>query len=49
MLNLQSPLYITLKSPEKKPPSRFPLQIPYIEKDVPFPEPSLHIFKIPRN
>jgi hypothetical protein len=30
-------------------PSGFPLQSPYIEKDVPSPEPSLHIFKIPRN
>jgi hypothetical protein len=36
------------ESPEKKPPSRFPLQSPYIEKDVPFPEPSLHIFHSPQ-
>jgi hypothetical protein len=33
------------KSPEKKPPSRFPLWSPYIEKDAPSPEPSLHIFQ----
>jgi hypothetical protein len=38
------------KSPETKPspPSRFPLQSPYVEKDAPSPEPSLHIFKVPR-
>jgi hypothetical protein len=36
------------KSPKTKPPCRFPLRSPYIEKDVPSPEPSLHIFKIPR-
>jgi hypothetical protein len=29
--------------------SGFPLWSPFIEKDVPSPEPSLHIFKIPRN
>jgi hypothetical protein len=36
-----------LASSEKKPASRFPLWGPYIEKDVPFPEPSLHTFQSP--
>jgi hypothetical protein len=31
------------KSPGKKPPSRFPLRSPYIQKGAPHPEPSLHI------
>jgi hypothetical protein len=33
------------KPPEKKPPSEFPWQIPYVEKDVPSPELYLHIFQ----
>jgi hypothetical protein len=36
------------KSPEKKPPSRIPLQSPYREKDAPSPEPSLHISQSPQ-
>jgi hypothetical protein len=39
--------YLT-QSPEKKPPCRFPLLSPYIVKGAPSPEPSLHIFKVPR-
>jgi hypothetical protein len=49
MLHLQSPLCISFRAPRKKNcPSQFPLHSPYIEKDVPFPEPSLHIFNVPR-
>jgi hypothetical protein len=33
---------------KRKSPSGFPLQSPYIEKYVPSPEPSLHIFKVHR-
>jgi hypothetical protein len=37
------------QSPQKRNrPSGFLLWSPYIEKDVPSPEPSLHIFKVPR-
>jgi hypothetical protein len=36
------------KSPEKKPPSRIPLQSPYIKKDAPSPEPSSHISQSPQ-
>jgi hypothetical protein len=49
MLHLQSLLNISNTVPRKEtPPSRFPLWSPYIEKDVPSPEPSYHIFKVAR-
>jgi hypothetical protein len=48
MLHLQSPHYISLRVSRKEAPlSRFPLRSPYLEKDAPSPEPSLHIFKAP--
>jgi hypothetical protein len=37
-----------LRVPRKKPPFRFPLHSPYVEKDTPPPEPSLWIFQGPQ-
>jgi hypothetical protein len=42
LFHIQSPLCIPFKAPRKETPSGFPLRSPYIEKDVPSPEPSLH-------